>query len=821
MFQSKTENDNLVGDENEESILSVGLLITTSTAGGKYSRLWRRSLCIGIFISLRKNLIRQESPPPTPTYAPCPQEPVPAAASEQLSRTSSSQSRCVIDIHDNEEEKEANAEEILRNKVVQAVKERNLNSLRRIGCVNEVAALFGANDVELGIDGSQDQQAWSTNNNPVDEKGFWHFFLRACTRFSILLLLISAALSFVTHGIEQGLKDGWPEGVKLLTAVVVLVAFHSVGNFLHGKKRVKKLLKNMKKLEVNVVRRGETRRVAISDVVQGDIVLLTEDERVPADGLLVRGDDLEVDEVLNSKIDRDQNPFLFAGSKVTKGSGRMLVTSVGANTTMGKALSLVIHDPNEKRLLQARIEEPNNYSEIFTLCVSVVIALAVLIRLLCGKHNNSKASPESKVNVSVDMLMKIFERISLKSKNICTWAHALVAVVIGIQHGMPSAITASLCCWKKKAESCEVEVRNVSACGTMGLITIIYIDATGWLKCNEIRSAEEDLRKAGVCVKLFSEDELPEAIAIACELGIYTPGSKDVAVEGEETRDLRSSRMIEKVELATVIASCLPEDKLRIIQAIATERCVYDNIQKFIQIQLTNCISGLLITLVTAIGTGTSPITGWELFYVNMVLCLLGRPMMSMELKGQELMLTNKPAVGPQSLLTKVVWRKIAIQVICQASVLLSFQFMGQAIPAWKNSDTRKTMIFNAFLLCQVFYLLNAMDLVEKEVLKVTGIELLGMVTDWVIRLNAVQWASCCLVAAVAWGFYLAVKLFADILSKSSIHDHSHCVLRSRMAGPYVPHLVVPCFMLLVIHVLPGVVFAVVNQYGNVQLMAR
>lgn len=710
-----------------------------------------------------------------------------------------------------------------------------------------------------------------------------------------MLLLISAALSFVTHGIEQGLKDGWPEGVKLLTAVVVLVAFHSVGNFLHGKKRVKKLLQNMKKLEVNVVRRGETRRVAISDVVQGDIVLLTEDERVPADGLLVRGDDLEVDEVMNSKINSDQNPFLFAGSKVTKGSGRMLVTSVGANTTMGKALSLVIHDPNEKRLLQARIEEPNNYSEIFTLCVSVVIALAVLIRLLCGKHNNSKASPESKVNVSVDMLMKIFERISLKSKNICTWAHALVAVVIGIQHGMPSAITASLCCWKKKAESCEVEVRNVSACGTMGLITIIYIDATGWLKCNEIRSAVEDLRKAGVCVKLFSEDELPEAIAIACELGIYTPGSKDVAVEGEETRDLRSSRMIEKVELATVIASCLPEDKLRIIQLsqqkghivafyggvtirdtlalkeaevgitdstrsteLAREssdinvtglgslitivkfgRCVYDNIQKFIQIQLTNCISGLLITLVTAIGTGTSPITGWELFWVNMVMCLLGRLMMSMELKGQELMLTNKPAVGPQSLLTKVVWRKIAIQVICQASVLLSFQFMGQAIPAWKNSDTRKTMIFNAFLLCQVFYLLNAMDLVEKEVLKVvlrnygflatlaavmilqvTGIELLGMVTDWEIRLKAVQWASCCLVAAVAWGFYLAVKLLADILSKSSI-DHSHCVLWTRMAGPYVPHLVVPCFMLLVIHVLPGVVFAVVNQYGNVQLLGK
>jgi magnesium-transporting ATPase (P-type) len=757
---------------------------------------------------------------------------------------------------------------------------------------------------------------WNTNNNSDGENGFFYFFLQACGKWTIFLLLVSAGFAFAIDITGHGLKDGWYDGVAILVAVFLLVAFPSVGNFHHERKRVKKMLKNIRKLEVNVVRSGNPRRIAISDVVEGDVVHLKKDDRIPADGLFVKGENLVVDEVFNSKIDRDQNPFLVSGSKVVDGHCTMLVTpdAVDNNTAMSS------HYPDEKTLLQARIAEPNGYNEMFALCVTLLIALVLLIRLLCGKHNSSKDSPELKGNVSVGMMMKIFEKISLKSQGkIWILTSALSAMVIGIQHGMPVVITVSLNCWNKKVQRYGAEPRNLSACGTMGHVTDICIDATGWLMCNqvevnkfflgekdigngavdsetsqvvvealhqgleEITSVVKNLISAGVGVKLISEDDLSAVTPIAFEIEIFDPaGSNHVALKAEEIREMISSGRMEKLDLVTVVGSCLPEDKLWIIQQLQKEghivaffgglttrdtlplkeadvgitarrrstelaressditvkyfgslshilkfgRCSYHNIQKFIQLQLTACISGFTIALVTTMVSGASPITGIEMFWVNWVMYLMGSPVLLMELK------TQKPAKG--SLLTKAMWGNIAAQVIYQVSVLLIFQFKGFGT----IDDVQKTMIFNMFCLCQIFNQFNAMDIVKKDVLKVVVrsywflvtlaavmtmqvlvIEYSGVVTSFV-RLNAVQWASCCIVAALP----LALKSLGEffntwysLVSRSA--DHSNDGFSNRMPRPYVSHFGVPFFMFL-FPALPGL-FAIVNQYENLPEACR
>ena len=173
--------------------------------------------------------------------------------------------------------------------------------------------------------------------------------MKACGSYTNVLLLVSTVLSFVTGIIEKGRKDGWHDGVAILVALVLLVAFPSVGNYHHERKMAKKKLKNMEKLEVRVERGGNFQWISISNVVVGNIVLLEEGDRVPADGLLVSGGDLVLDEVLKPKINHERNPFLFSGSKVIKGHGRMLVTSVGDNTAMGKPLSLVTDQPKDRK----------------------------------------------------------------------------------------------------------------------------------------------------------------------------------------------------------------------------------------------------------------------------------------------------------------------------------------------------------------------------------------------------------------------------------------------------------------------------------------
>ncbi|KAL4619921.1 hypothetical protein ACB092_06G115900 [Castanea dentata] len=1002
MFESNTNQ----AYDTEAQTLGAGLLITTTTTSPKYGRFWRKSLYVGIFITLKKTPDDQESPLPKE----------PPASSEILERTPSFHA---IDVHSEQAFSEKVAE------IVKIVKQRDLNGLGRLGGVDSVLALLRSNS-EDGIEGGQDQ-AW----NSVKEKGFFYFFSKACGSYTNVLLLVSAVLSFVTGIIEKGRKDGWHDGVAILVALVLLVAFPSVGNYLHERKMAKKKLKNMEKLEVLVERGENSQWISISKVVVGNIVRLKEGDRVPADGLLVSREDLVVDEVLKSKINHERNPFLFSGSKVIKGKGRMLVTSVGDNTAMGKPLSLVTDQPNEKTVFQGRIEKPSIYMDMIALCVTVLISLVVLIRLLQGNHSNSNGLPELKGNVSVDTMTKIFEKIALKSKGkIWILTSALTAVVIGIQHGMPSVITVSLYCWKEKVQLSGAHPQNLLACGTMGLVTVIYIDATGGLMCEpvevsevfvgekdikingdqydppealkqgidvslrvseisvsptnalliswakkrcssdvhlpskfeildhkscikkgsgalmrkkcddekimhlhwdgaasailemcshyydsngeshaiegqkkefkkrikvmedkvglkypcqkEFKSAVQALGKAGVRVKLVSGDHPSVVRAMAFELGIIGPRSTDVALKGEDIQKLKTREEMETLDRATVVGSCLPEHKVCMIQCSKRKghivafvggsttidilalkeadvgiieltqstklveefsditlkgyrslvpvlkfgRCCYHNIQKFIQLQFTACLSGLLISLVMTMVRGESPITGFELMWMNLVLCLLGGVVMKMELKSEEL-LTNQPAKGTQSLLTKAVWVNIAIQASYQASILLLFQLKGQAITDM-NDAVRKTMVFNTFILCQIFNQFNAMDLVKWEVfwdflqnysllltltdvivVQAVLIHYLGSITQFE-KLNAVQWTCCFLVAALPLALrWLAAGIRSLLLSSLAMP------LPNGMPSPYVSYLGVPFFTILLL-ALPALFTTIINYDENV-----
>ncbi|KAK1567064.1 hypothetical protein Q3G72_007701 [Acer saccharum] len=143
--------------------------------------------------------------------------------------------------------------------------------------------------------------------------------------------------------------------------------------------------------------------------------------------------------VLDSKLDCDRNPFLSFGSKIKKGRGYMFATSVGDQIEIAKLLSSVIQDPNEKTLREAQIGKISTYIENLGLPVLLFIAFV-------GDRHNGDVNelPELKGKVSVDMLMKIFQKILLKPQGkVSILASALAVVVIAIQHGMMNLTNAN------------------------------------------------------------------------------------------------------------------------------------------------------------------------------------------------------------------------------------------------------------------------------------------------------------------------------------------------------------------------------------------
>ncbi|KAF2313901.1 hypothetical protein GH714_020431 [Hevea brasiliensis] len=139
---------------------------------------------------------------------------------------------------------------------------------------------------------------------------------------------------------EHGLKEGWYDGGSIFVAVFLVIAVSAVSNYRQNR-QFDKLSKVSRNIQIDVVRRGRRQRVSIVELVVGDVVCLNVGDQVPADGLFIGGHSLQVDESSmtgeseNVQVNHNENPFLFSGTKVADGYGRMLVTSVGMNTTWG------------------------------------------------------------------------------------------------------------------------------------------------------------------------------------------------------------------------------------------------------------------------------------------------------------------------------------------------------------------------------------------------------------------------------------------------------------------------------------------------------
>lgn len=349
-----------------------------------------------------------------------------------------------------------------------------------------------------------------------------------------------------------------------------------------------------------------------------------------------------------------------------------------------------------------------------------------------------------------------------------------------------------------------------------------------------VKKAVEDCQYAGVNIKMITGDNVFTAKAIATECGILEPGqdtSTGAVVEGEEFRNYTHEERMEKVDKICVMARSSPFDKLLMVQCLkqkghvvavtgdgtndapalkeadiglsmgiqGTEvakessdivilddnfasvatvlrwgRCVYTNIQKFIQFQLTVNVAALVINFVAAVSAGELPLTAVQLLWVNLIMDTLGALALATEKPTKELM--DKPPVGrTEPLITNIMWRNLLAQAFYQIAVLLTLQFRGESIFG-VNEKVKDTLIFNTFVLCQVFNEFNARKLEKKNVfegihknrlflgiigttivLQVVMVEFLKKFAD-TERLNWGQWSACIGFAAASWPIGWLVK---------------------------------------------------------------
>jgi Ca2+-transporting ATPase len=179
-------------------------------------------------------------------------------------------------------------------------------------------------------------------------------------REPMVLLLVGAAALYLALG-DLG------EGLFLVggaVAAIGLVIFQEARS-----ERALAALRELAQPNARVIRDGSEREIPARELVPGDILLIGEGERVPADGLLVAGEVLRVDEsaltgesapVSKPPADpatgrdagevapgAESSPFLFAGTLVVRGQGVAEVTRTGERSALGrigKSLAEIAHE---------------------------------------------------------------------------------------------------------------------------------------------------------------------------------------------------------------------------------------------------------------------------------------------------------------------------------------------------------------------------------------------------------------------------------------------------------------------------------------------
>nr|XP_045625379.1 plasma membrane calcium-transporting ATPase 2-like isoform X2 [Procambarus clarkii] len=387
------------------------------------------------------------------------------------------------------------------------------------------------------------QEAFGINVIPPKKPAtFLQLVLRALKDTTLIVLQVAAVVSIVLsffHAQEKhedsGNKDPakaavqndsdeqappWIEGVAILVAVVVVVLVTAFNDY--SKERQFRGLQN--KIEnahyFSVVRARNVTQLPLSEILVGDICQIKYGDMLPADGLLIQGSDLKVDESSltgesdHVKKSETTDPLLYSGTTVMEGSGRMVVTGIGVNSQAGIIMTLLGATDKGKEGKEAGKSkgQPEEKSE------KSVLQLKLSKLALQIGYAGSAIALLTIVILVVKFCVKTYavEKKKFNMTHINSFVHFFIigvtVLVVAVPEGLPLAVTISLAFSVKKMMKDNNLVRHLDACETMGNATTICSDKTGTLTTNRMTVVAANI--AGTMYRTLPKyEDLPSSVA--------------------------------------------------------------------------------------------------------------------------------------------------------------------------------------------------------------------------------------------------------------------------------------------------------------------
>uniref|UniRef100_A0A8C6Y5Y2 Calcium-transporting ATPase n=1 Tax=Naja naja TaxID=35670 RepID=A0A8C6Y5Y2_NAJNA len=332
---------------------------------------------------------------------------------------------------------------------------------------------------------------------------------------------------------EEG-ETGWIEGAAILLSVVCVVLVTAFNDWSKEKQFRGLQSRIEQEQKFTVIRGGQVIQIPVADIVVGDIAQVKYGDLLPADGVLIQGNDLKIDEssltgesdLVKKVLDRDL--MMLSGTHVMEGSGRMVVTAVGVNSQTGIIFTLLGaggEDEEEKKEKEKK-EKKNGAIENRNKAQDGAAMEMQPLKSEDGidgddkKRNNMPKKEKSvlqgkltklavqigkagllmsAVTVIILVLYFVIDTFWIQKRPWlaeCTPIYiqyfvkffiiGVTVLVVAVPEGLPLAVTISLAYSVKKMMKDNNLVRHLDACETMGNATAICSDKTGTLTMNRM-----------------------------------------------------------------------------------------------------------------------------------------------------------------------------------------------------------------------------------------------------------------------------------------------------------------------------------------------
>lgn len=272
----------------------------------------------------------------------------------------------------------------------------------------------------------------------------------------VKILLVALSIKLLLMFNKTDLYETIGIAISILLASII-----SVISEYGSEKSFEKLNEEFNSIEVKVIRNNNKQIINIDDIVVGDILLLEQGDKIPADAIIIDGE-LYIDESSITGESKEKykkiNDNIYRGTIVMSSSCIAKVTNVGENTYYGK-IANSLQEKAEESPLKIRLRKLAKQISIFGYIGAIFVFISYMLNAVILTNNYQ------------DILSHILYALTL----------SVAVIVMAVPEGLPMMITLVLSSNMKKLLNKNVLVRKLTGIETSGSINILFTDKTGTL----------------------------------------------------------------------------------------------------------------------------------------------------------------------------------------------------------------------------------------------------------------------------------------------------------------------------------------------------